>query len=172
MGNMVLLNSGVQKRNNLSENNPRFGHAPAKRFASPVLGRKKVQITSVLRRQTHNVPRAPPHVSGRPWKHVSLMLVQNFILPFVYTALTKGSDVYRIVRGTSRPLYIARKLHLLPTRCFNAFIYVRSQNKAKGSPVTGLQHAKCHHFLIYHVSGRTSINHTSCLFNLLKPECS
>jgi len=78
------------------------------------------------------------------------MLDQNFILPFLHPALTKGSDVYRIIRGTSILLYITRELHLLPTRCFNAIIYVTSQNKAKGSLVTGLQHATYCHFLTYY----------------------
>jgi hypothetical protein len=78
------------------------------------------------------------------------MTVQNFILPFLHFALTKGSDVYPIIKGTSTLLYVTTKLHLFPTRCFNAFIYVRFQNKAKGSLVTGLQHAKYRHFLTYH----------------------
>ena len=85
-----------------------------------------------------------------PWKHVSLILVQNFILPLLHTALTKCSDEYRIIRGIIRVYYIERKWHLLPTRCVNIFIYVRSQNKAEGSPVAGLHHAKFRHFLTYH----------------------
>jgi len=40
IGNLVLVNSGFHTRNNFTENYSKFGHAPSRTFASPVLGRK------------------------------------------------------------------------------------------------------------------------------------
>jgi hypothetical protein len=39
MGNMVLENSAIHTRKNLSENNPQFAHTPSELFASHILGR-------------------------------------------------------------------------------------------------------------------------------------
>ena len=44
IGNMVLANSRFHTRNNLSENNPQFGHAPSELFASYVLDRKRLSV--------------------------------------------------------------------------------------------------------------------------------
>ena len=44
IGNMVLANWGFHTRNNLSENNPQFGHAPSELFASHALGRKRISV--------------------------------------------------------------------------------------------------------------------------------
>jgi len=44
IGNVVLANSGLHTRNNLSENNPPFGHAPSELFASHDLGQKRISI--------------------------------------------------------------------------------------------------------------------------------
>jgi len=63
-GNMVLASSSFHTRNNLSENNPLFGHAPSELFASHILGRKRI---SVWKGAWVLFCPGRPHVSGRPW---------------------------------------------------------------------------------------------------------
>ena len=58
--NMVLVNSGFHMRKNFFENYPPFGHAPSRRFASPVLNWELLACS------------ASPHVSGRPCKRSSI----------------------------------------------------------------------------------------------------
>ena len=44
IGNMVLANSGLHTRNNLSENKPQFWYAPSELFASHVLDRNRLSV--------------------------------------------------------------------------------------------------------------------------------
>jgi len=48
---MVLVNSGVHTRMNLSENYPQLGYAPSKLFVSPVLDRKNFKNISSMGRR-------------------------------------------------------------------------------------------------------------------------
>jgi len=66
IGNMVLINSGFHKRNNLSENTPQFGHTPSELFASPILCRKSLRNIGLKERRIIIVP-GGPHVFGWPW---------------------------------------------------------------------------------------------------------
>ena len=69
IGNMALANLGFYTRNNLSENNPQFGHAPLQLFASQVLGRKRI---SVQRGAEYLICPRRPHLSGGGGKLVVL----------------------------------------------------------------------------------------------------
>ena len=59
---IVIGNSGFRTRNDLSKNNPQFGHAPSLLFASHVLGRKTI---SILSGAEYLICLGPPHISGR-----------------------------------------------------------------------------------------------------------
>ena len=65
IGNMVLINSGFHKRNNLSENIPQFGHTAWELFASPILCRKSLRNIGLKERRIIIVP-GGPHVFGWP----------------------------------------------------------------------------------------------------------
>jgi len=53
--NVVLVNSGFHLRRDFSENYLQFGHAPSKRLASSVLGRKKLRRIDLEKRQIINL---------------------------------------------------------------------------------------------------------------------
>jgi len=66
IGNMVLINSGFHKRNNLSENTPQFGHTPSELFASLILCQKSLRNIGLKGRRIIILP-GGPHVFGWPW---------------------------------------------------------------------------------------------------------
>jgi len=78
---MVLVNSGLHKRKNFSENYPQMGHASITSVASPMLVQTSLKNTVLKGRQLTNMPGAhtyleatlaiTPHLHTSSWLDAS-----------------------------------------------------------------------------------------------------